>query len=87
MIREATFESGVKVFSIRVKMFSTKCSVQCQAMGDLDNRSEFKMSKKMTTAEYFANKIVKFAKNVAALNPNLDNDEKYLPKNLDEEIK
>lgn len=87
MLGEAIFNCGGEEFSVRLKMFNTNCSVQVQVMGDDEDRKEFVSKMKLTTAEYFANVIVKFAKNIMVINPNIDNDERFLPKNLTEEIK
>ena len=40
----------------------------------------------MTRAEYFAGVVLEFVKDINEKNPNLNDVEEYLPKNLDSEI-
>ena len=40
----------------------------------------------MTRAEYFAGVVLEFVKDINEKNPNLNDVEEYLPKNLDPEI-
>ena len=56
-------------------------------MGNQNDQNEFQSKMKMTIAEYFATKVVMFSKDVVEKNQDLDKDVRFLPENLDEEIK
>ena len=86
MIGTGTFLCGGKEYSVRLKMFNTSCSVQIQVMGEKEESDDFRAKMKITTAEYFGDIVLEFGNKVCDDNPDLDNNEEYIPKQLDQEI-
>lgn len=81
---EAMFKEIEGEYKVKLKLYTTTCSLQIQVMGDIEERKEFESKLNMTPAEYFADLVVEYGDKIIKEMPNIDDE--YIPKDLEKKI-
>jgi hypothetical protein len=82
-ISKPLYKKGEYEDKVRIKMFTTSCSIQVQSMRNSDSKNPVPPPSDRDTRE-FTNMIVDFVKDAVKRHPNLY--EVYIPNNLEERI-